>query len=203
MLDWDEDSPRLRQNLSKLLRKILADARKRLPLSSDSIRRWHAAAMHGLNLPPDAPKNSVGKFRGERGLEDIGIHIAGEDGVSPAEVAGALAKFDATLRQLLAQLDEWIPADAIPTSDLLPAVLDVCAWVHAEWVRIHPFANGNGRTARLLANAIAMRYGMPPFIRLRPRPDGDYATACEAAMRGDWRPTVSVFSEMLMETLIE
>ena len=203
MPDWDEDSPRLRQNLAKLLRQILADARKRLPLASDSIRRWHAAVMHGLNLPPDAPKSFVGKFRGEHGLEDIGVQIAGQDGVSPAEVAGALAKFDATLRQILAQLDEWIPAGALPTSDLLPAVLDVCAWVEAEWVRIHPFANGNGRTARLLANAIAMRYGVPPFIRLRPRPDVDYGTACEAAMRGNWRPTVSVFSKMLMEALKE
>ena len=114
-----------------------------------------------------------------------------------------MAKFDATLRQILVQLDEWIPAGALPTSDLLPAVLDDCAWVEAEWVRIHPFANGNGRTARLLANAIAMRYGVPPFIRLRPRPDVDYGTACEAAMRGNWRPTVSVFSKMLMEALKE
>ncbi|HEX4083834.1 MAG TPA: Fic family protein [Chthoniobacteraceae bacterium] len=201
MPDWDEDSPRLRQNLAKLLRRILADARKRLPLDSESVRRWHAAVMQGLNFPPNAPKSFAGKFRGEHGIEDIGVQVAGLEGVPPAEVAGALAKFDSRLRQSLAQLDQWVTAGALPTSDLLPAVLDVCAWAHAEWVRVHPFANGNGRTARLLANAIAMRYGVPPFVRLRPRPDGDYGTACEAAMRGNWRPTVSVFSEMLMETL--
>ena len=68
------------------------------------------------------------------------------------------------------------------TPDQLDAVLDLCAWAHAEWVRIHPFANGNGRAARLWANFIAVRYGLPPFVRLRPRPDGGYAEAGMKAM---------------------
>jgi hypothetical protein len=42
-----------------------------------------------------------------------------------------------------------------------------------------------------------MRYGLPPFIRLRPRPDGGYAEAGMRAMRGDWRPTAQVFLGML------
>ncbi|WP_366522456.1 Fic family protein [Flagellatimonas centrodinii] len=79
---------------------------------------------------------------------------------------------------------------------MLAAVLEVCAWAHAEWVRIHPFANGNGRSARLWANGIAMRYNLPPFVRLRPRPDAGYAAAGAQAMRGNWQPTVTVFRRL-------
>ena len=62
---------------------------------------------------------------------------------------------------------------------------------------MHPFANGNGRTARLLANAIALRYGLPPFVRLRPRPGLGYPAAAEASMRGDYQPLATVFGRML------
>jgi hypothetical protein len=68
-------------------------------------------------------------------------------------------------------------------------------------VRIHPFANGNGRTARLWANYVLMRYGLPPIVRLRPRPDGGYGVAGAAAMDGDWEPTVAVFRKLLLDEL--
>ncbi|HEV3037885.1 MAG TPA: Fic family protein [Candidatus Angelobacter sp.] len=70
-------------------------------------------------------------------------------------------------------------------------------------MRIHPFANGNGRTARLWANCMALRYGLPLFIRLRPRPDGGYGAASAEAMQGNWEPTATVFHEMLNRLLDE
>jgi hypothetical protein len=88
-------------------------------------------------------------------------------------------------------------------ADERDAVIDLCAWAHAEWVRIHPFANGNGRTARLWANFLAMRYGLPPFVRLRPRPDDGYGEAGIKAMRGEWQPTAIVFRRMLRRFLEE
>jgi Fic family protein len=66
---------------------------------------------------------------------------------------------------------------------------------------MHPFANGNGRTTRLWANHIAMRYGLPPFVRLRPRPDGEYAAACAAAMVGRWQATAQFFRQMYREAI--
>ncbi|MBI3490264.1 MAG: Fic family protein [Acidobacteria bacterium] len=70
-------------------------------------------------------------------------------------------------------------------TDGLAAVIDLAAWAHAEWVRIHPFANGNGRTARVWANWIFVRYGFPPAVRLRPRPESGYGAACARAMATD------------------
>jgi hypothetical protein len=86
------------------------------------------------------------------------------------------------------------PADA----GQLRSVLTLCVHAHGEWVRIHPFANGNGRTARIWANWCALRYGVPPFVRLKPRPEGSlYATASALSMRGDHQPMIAVFADML------
>ena len=98
-------------------------------------------------------------------------------------------------------LDNLIAQGKDLSADEVGAVIDVCAWAHAEWVRIHPFANGNGRTARLWANLIAMRYGLPPFVRPRPRPGGDYESASAEAMQGNWRPTIAAFRRMYRDSI--
>lgn len=41
--------------------------------------------------------------------------------------------------------------------------LELAAWTHAEFVRIHPFQDGNGRTARLLMNYQLMESGYAPI----------------------------------------
>ena len=38
------------------------------------------------------------------------------------------------------------------------------ARVHADFVKIHPFVDGNGRTARLLMNLELMKDGFPPAV---------------------------------------
>jgi hypothetical protein len=129
------------------------------------------------------------------------VEVAGEPSASASGVAGALAGFEVKLQRLVSELDELNKPGQDMTADRLAATLDVCAWVHAEWVRIHPFANGNGRTARLWANFIAMRYGLPPFVRLHPRPERGYGAAASAAMRGDWDQTALVFRRLYRDVL--
>lgn len=41
--------------------------------------------------------------------------------------------------------------------------MHVAVWAHAEVVRIHPFLDGNGRSSRLLMNAILVRLGLRPI----------------------------------------
>jgi len=38
------------------------------------------------------------------------------------------------------------------------------AFIHHEFVRIHPFIDGNGRVARLITNFFLMRKGYPPIV---------------------------------------
>lgn len=41
--------------------------------------------------------------------------------------------------------------------------IEKAAWVHAEFVSIHPFRDGNGRTSRMLMNYILMKNGYLPI----------------------------------------
>ncbi len=199
MVDGDEDSPLLEDNLEQLLRRIRHDAGRRELPTVEAARRWHAQTLRNLQVPN--PK-FVGAFRGEAGLEHIQVRVNGRYGVAAPQVAGELAHFEQILQQVVRRLDEWVPPGAPPNGNQLAAILEVCAWAHAQWIRSHPFANGNGRSARLWTNSLAMRYGLPPFLRLRPRPAGDYGIVSEKAMLGDWEPTLSLFQELLTNFLL-
>jgi hypothetical protein len=198
--NWDEDSPQLRKNLAHVLKEILQAAERRETPTVETAKHWQTLVMQGLDVPDP---RFVGAFRGESGLENVQVRVGSNYGVNSANVAEDLARFEATLRTLCAQLDALLPPGQEPDADQLAAIIDLCAWVHAEWMRIHPFANGNGRTARLWANSLAMRYGLPPFIRLRPRPNTGYGDAGAKAMQGDWKPTAVVFRRLLDDFLEE
>lgn len=197
MPDWDEDSDELTENLRHAYRQSRDQAFDRAPPDMALARGWHARTMAGLDVPDRA---YVGRFRGESGLEGCEVEIGPHAGVPSILVAQELRDFERTLEKAVAALDRSIPQGGPPgTRDQLNAVIEFCAWVHAEWVRIHPFANGNGRTARIWTGFVAMRYGLPPFVRLRPRPDGGYGAACGRAMQGDWAPTAQVFRRMYLD----
>jgi len=198
--DWDKDSPQIRTNLRLVLREIARTAQERDRPTVKQARRWQVLAMEGLDVPDP---RFVGAFRGEPGLESVQVRVGTNYGVNSAYVAEALRVFETKLQALVAELDTLLPVGVEPDADEQAAILDLCAWAHAEWVRIHPFGNGNGRTARLWANNLAMRYGLPPFIRLRPRPDAGYGEASSAAMQGDWKPTAVAFRRLLNNFLDE
>lgn len=43
---------------------------------------------------------------------------------------------------------------------------ELAAWIHFKFVHIHPFIDGNGRTARLLMNLVLISHGYPPAVIL-------------------------------------
>jgi len=198
MVDWDADTPQLRGNLAKIFRRVRDEALRREPLTTEVARGWQIDMMNGL-IPPDP--TLVGRFRGEAGLEDYNVKVGGLPGAWAPDVSADLAAFDRKLQLAVSELDQRIEPGQDLTADDLAAILTLCAWAHSEWIRIHPFANGNGRTARLWVNSLAMRYGLPPFLRVRPRPGGGYSRASAAAMQGDWHLTVALFRQMYIASL--
>ena len=196
MPDWDEDSPQLRENLSKVLRDIRRGAKRRDVLTLDSARQWQRDTMYGLKVPKP---EYVGHYRGEIGIRNVQVWVGTSKGVTPIRVAEQLKMFEGRLQRTLNALDKlYAPGKELDT-DGLSAVIDLAAWAHSEWVRIHPFANGNGRTARMWANAVFMRYGLDPVVRLRPRPENGYGAAGARAMNGDWQSTAVIFRKMLLD----
>jgi hypothetical protein len=110
---------------------------------------------------------------------------------------GEVDAFVARLQAVASRLDALLPAGKALDADGLEAVIELAAWAHSEWVRIHPFCNGNGRIARLLANAILMRYAVPPVLRLRPRPTSTYGRAGAEGMAGNARPMENLLRRLL------
>ena len=58
--------------------------------------------------------------------------------------------------------------------------LELAALFHYRYIRIHPFEDGNGRIARLLANYILSRHGLPMVV-VRSRKKQDYLEALHQA----------------------
>jgi hypothetical protein len=131
------------------------------------------------------------------------VQVGSHRGVAARQVLTELERFERRMQSVVARLDQEIPEGGRPTSSgLLGSVVTLCAVAHGEWVRIHPFANGNGRTARVWANWCALRYGLPVFIRLRPRPEGScYARAAMESMEGRHEAMAEVFVDGLDQRL--
>ncbi len=97
------------------------------------------------------------------GIDDAN---AGRYRTMPVRIAGSTVIFPNPLKvpQLMAELAAWLKSPPA----LHPA--ELAAQAHYRLVTIHPFIDGNGRTARLLMNLLLAQSGYPPtFIRLRER----------------------------------
>jgi len=65
------------------------------------------------------------------------------------------------IQRLMNEFFEWYYENKKKLS-----VTELAAWVHYKMVYIHPFIDGNGRTARLIMNLILIQNGYPPAVIL-------------------------------------
>jgi len=201
---WNDDPPGsdalILSNIVALGSAIQAEARARPAPTIARAQAWHRAIYDGVALPEayfaGEIRDSDTAFPELFGYE---VKVGPHAGVLSADVPAELARLKDRIQRACEALDAVVPAGGRPsTSDDLDAVLALCANVHGEWVRIHPFANGNGRTARVWANWLAARYGLPPFVQINPRPANlVYDLAARASMTGDHRLCAVLFGQML------
>lgn len=143
--------------------------------SEEMILQLHKLFYQGID--PD----KAGTYR------DIQVFITGTEYVPPKA-----AEVPALMKELVAELAEkW---DTIHPVKL-------AAYAHRRLVDIHPFTDGNGRTARLLMNLILVNRGyqivsIPPILRL------EYINALKAAQR-DINPNDEAFIRLIAECEIE
>jgi fido (protein-threonine AMPylation protein) len=203
---WNGDppgsAPRIAANVASVLSGIAAAALARGAPTVAMAQEWHRQIYAGIVLPIPYYAGEIRDSDPELPeLDGYEVEVGGFAGVPSATVPRELTRFEETTRRATAVLDATIPAGSAPADDnRLLSVLTLSASLHGEWVRIHPFANGNGRTARLWANWAALRYGLPPFVRIKPRPAGiAYALAAYASMQHDHQVMTGVLLEMLQE----
>ena len=218
---WDGDDPadgaRVAANARSLVESFRRTAPDREVPTLDGVLDWHRSLYAGCSTPC---ADYLGHLRGDPAVPeladyDVGVGPLQPDGL-PAKrgvwFGSVLAEVEGLLRGVRAaldQLDALVPVGSAPVDpSYLHSVLSLCAVIHGEWVRIHPFANGNGRMARLWVACISLRYGLPVFLVVKPRPqDSGYALAAAASMgrppdfRGDHQPARNLFASMLEDVL--
>ncbi|MGD9728758.1 MAG: Fic/DOC family protein [Nitrospiraceae bacterium] len=96
-------------------------------------------------------------------------------------------------------LKEFTPCRFADMEDQAQAL----AVVHAELILIHPFRDGNGRCARLLATLMGLQAGLPAldFGGVRGREKKQYIEAIHAGVGRDYAPMIAVFRRIISRTL--
>ncbi len=79
--------------------------------------------------------------------------------------------------------------------------IERAARVHGEFVKIHPFIDGNGRTARLLLNFELMKSGYPPIVIQNEERMKYYAALDKAHITGDYGDFISIVEKEVENSL--
>lgn len=147
--------------------------------------------MHEGIVPPSPAY--VGRFRGDThtDLLDYENNVGGIPGTRSYLVFGEVERLIRWLRDQVEEIDALVVTQL--EKDM--RVLEVAAEMHGEWVKIHPFVNGNGRTARLWVLWMCARFGIPALLKVRPRPAKPYGTASYSSMTGDHGPMTTLLKQ--------
>ncbi len=97
-----------------------------------------------------------------------------------------------------AALKNWTPCLFKDETDVVKALAEV----HAELVLIHPFREGNGRVARVLATLMALQAGLPllNFSEIHGHKRDFYFKAVQQGMKRNYEPMEEVFRIVLKTT---
>lgn len=146
---------------------------KDMNITEDTIRRLHCLFYQKVDA------EQAGEYR------SIQVYISGTEYIPPAPNE---------VPRLMKHL-----ADQIRSSRSTLHPIELAAMAHKRLVDIHPFVDGNGRTARLLMNLILVNAGygvvsIPPIWR------NDYINALSASRRLN---DMEAFSTLIAECVIE
>ena len=135
--------------------------------------------VHGLVLQK-IEKDFAGRYR------QFGVRISGANFIPPNALK---------VNDLMDELVSWVNFE----SSSLSSIVRSCIF-HHRFVWIHPFADGNGRTVRLIFNLLLMKEGYPPAIILR-NDRKKYYDALNKANNGDYSKLVLLTLQALERTL--
>lgn len=114
----------------------------------------------------NAAGGSFSAAKGEIRLLNVTAGMGGKSYMSYTKVPARLQAFCEELNRRRAVID---PTD-------IHAIYELSYWAHYELVTIHPWADGNGRTSRLLMNLLQMEFGVLPTKVLK-QDKADYIQA--------------------------
>lgn len=144
-------------------------------LSEIDIKNIHAIVLKGID------NENAGRYRIENVIISGASHIPPDAIIVPE-----------SMEKLIYRYDEW-------KEKYHPII--VAALLHAEFVKIHPFIDGNGRTARLLMNFEVMKNGYPPIIIKNEERHKYYDALDVGALTGDYTDFVKMVTKQAEEMI--
>jgi len=145
----------------------------------EELSEYSIKSLHALILKNIDDKNA-GSYR------NINVLISGATHRPPSNIEVA-SRMEAFIN--------WYRAEA---KKLHP--IERACRVHVDFVGIHPFTDGNGRTSRLLMNFELMKWGFPPVVLKVENRLSYYDALDKAHTLGDYEPFMALVCEIVEES---
>ena len=154
--------------------------------SRDALNTRLVREMHGILLQDSPSAVRAGEYRDTQAWIGAGrIEDAIFVPAPPAYIPDCMNELETSMLRYEPREDEnWI----------LPLIAQV-AIAHAQFETIHPFADGNGRSGRLLMPLILAAEGYPPLYlsgMLLKHRRAYYDALADVQLRGDWTPWLAL-----------
>lgn len=168
----------LKDHLEVINHASAIDYIRDLAQTDEAIGEWEIRQIHGLIC------------RGETGAgayRSVNVMAAGSEHRYPDAVM---------VPNLMTEFVKWM----MTSTALHPIAL--ASEVHYRFVTIHPFADGNGRTARLLMNLILLRSGYPIAV-IKTQDRSAYIDAIMTWRLGDSTALTKMIADTIEAALVE
>lgn len=178
------------------------------PITIDSLVLLASKVMAHTGAEYHTPNGDFSAAKGELRKLNVTAGPGGDSYMSFQKVPQKLEIFCRELNERRTAID---PSDAI-------AVYDLSFWAHYELVTIHPWADGNGRTSRLLMNLLQTEFDVLPtkvlkedkaeyiqaLIKAREEEDAETFIDCMAALHArHLRNDIDLFVANTQEKMVD
>lgn len=147
--------------------------------NQEPLSEWNIKNIHALILK-EIDNTNAGKYRNEN------VVISGAKHIPPKhyEIGDLMQKL------IVEYQNEWKAYHPVIRATL----------IHGEFVKIHPFIDGNGRTSRLLLNFELMKNGYPPIIIKKEERARYYNVLDLAHTTMNYEPFIELVSKYVIES---
>jgi len=152
----------------------LLNHKKQNTISEHLIKQFHQLVVQ------NSQKDIAGRYRNGE------VYISGSDHKPPSPIE---------VPHQMADLIKWLK-----NNKKKHHVVELAAIVHHKLANIHPFWDGNGRTARLVMNILIMQAGYPLSIILKNDRKRYYRVLSEAD-KGDYKPLCEFVAQAVIRSL--
>src|SRR5690554_6838073 len=150
-----------------------------LVANREPLSEWNIKKIHTLILK-EIDNINAGKYRSEN------VVISGAKHIPPKHY-----EIGVLMQKLMVEYkNEWKVLHPVVRATLL----------HGEFVKIHPFIDGNGRTSRLLLNLELMKNGYPPIIIKNEERARYYDVLDLAHTTMNYQPFIELVSKLVIES---